>query len=224
MNELKSYYEGLVFDCDGVLLNSNAVKTQAFFQVAFPYDETSAQALVDYHTANGGISRYKKFAHFRDELLPNIAPGTPVPDLNELLSSYAEKVRLGLLTCEVVEGLLELRELTTGIPWMIVSGGDQAELRSIFAERGLDHLFDADIFGSPDNKDEILARELASGNIQTPALFLGDSKYDYQAASRAGLDFVFVSQWTEVKDWQTWVKQEGIDSVATIKQLIKRFL
>lgn len=216
-------YNKYIFDCDGVLLNSNAVKTQAFFQVAFPYNETSAQALVDFHTANGGISRYKKFTYFRDELLPSLAPGTPLPTLDDLLSSYAAKVRDGLLTCEVAEGLLELRELTRDIPWMIVSGGDQSELREVFEARGMDHLFDAGIFGSPDTKDEILARELASGNIQTPALFLGDSQYDYQAASRAGLDFVFVSQWTEVKDWQTWVKQEGIESVTSIQQLIKRF-
>jgi len=129
-----------------------------------------------------------------------------------------------LLTCEVAEGLLELRERTAGIPWLIVSGGDQAELREVFAKRGMDHLFDAGIFGSPDTKDEILARELASGNIQKPALFVGDSQYDYQAACRAGMNFVFVSQWTEVKDWQTWVKQEGIESVTSIQQLIKRFL
>ncbi|SFC14247.1 haloacid dehalogenase superfamily, subfamily IA, variant 1 with third motif having Dx(3-4)D or Dx(3-4)E [Marinospirillum celere] len=212
-----------LFDCDGVLLNSNSVKTQAFYQATLPYGKDAAQAMVDYHTANGGISRYKKLAHFCDSISPQFPSTTLKPDLNSLLVNYAEKVREGLLACEVAEGLFELRELTAGTPWMIVSGGDQAELREVFAKRGLDHLFDAGIFGSPDTKDEILARELASGNIKKPALFLGDSKYDYEAATRAGLDFVFVSQWSEVKDWQAWVEQEGIETVSSIKQLTTRF-
>jgi phosphoglycolate phosphatase-like HAD superfamily hydrolase len=80
-----------------------------------------------------------------------------------------------------------------------VSGGDQKELRRVFAARGLDTLFDAGIFGSPDDKDTILARESAAGTITWPALFLGDSHLDYMAATRAGLDFVFVANWSE---WQ----------------------
>lgn len=216
--------KSLVFDCDGVLLNSNLVKTQAFYRTALPYGSGVAKDLIDYHTVNGGVSRYKKLAFFREFLLPHITPNSLLPDLDSLLFYYAKTVRRGLLTCDVAEGLFELRELTAGIPWMIVSGSDQSELREVLSERGLDHLFDAGIFGSPDTKDEILARELSSGNIQKPALFFGDSQYDYQAASRAGLDFIFVTQWTEVKNWSTWVKQEGITTITSIKQLMSQAL
>lgn len=59
-------YKTLVFDCDRVILNSNKVKTEAFYQSALAYGEQAAQALVEYHIANGGISRYKKFAYFLD--------------------------------------------------------------------------------------------------------------------------------------------------------------
>lgn len=55
---------------------------------------------------------------------------------------------------------------------LIVSGGDQAELRDVFSQRGISEWFDGGIFGSPDSKDEILARELANGNIDQPALFV----------------------------------------------------
>ncbi|MFH7588150.1 HAD family hydrolase, partial [Oceanimonas smirnovii] len=57
-------YVTLVFDCDGVVLNSNKVKTEAFYKAALPYGEAAAQAMVDYHVAHGGVSRYKKFAYF----------------------------------------------------------------------------------------------------------------------------------------------------------------
>ncbi|WP_006787629.1 HAD family hydrolase [Thiorhodospira sibirica] len=193
-----SQYQCLVFDCDSVVLDSNKVKTKAFYQATLPYGKAAAQAMVNYHVANGGVSRYKKFAHFLEQIAPNIA------------FNYTEQQG---------PDLEALRQQTPNARWLIVSGGDQAELRDVFAQRGIAEWFDGGIFGSPDTKDEILARELASGNIQQPALFLGDSKYDYQAASAAGLDFVFVSGWSEVERWEAWVNQQKIKSVASLSEL-----
>lgn len=190
-------YTTLVFDCDGVVLDSNKVKTEAFYQATLPYGEAAAQAMVEYHIANGGISRYKKFAYFLEQIAPTYASQQPGPDLDALLRAYASHVRDGLLSCAIAPGLEALRQKTPEARWLIVSGGDQKELRDVFAQRGIAQWFDGGIFGSSDTKDEILARELASGNIQQPALFLGDSKYDFQAASAAGLDCVFLNAWSE---------------------------
>lgn len=89
----------------------------------------------------------------------------------------------------------------------------------IFAARGLDHLFDGGIFGGPDNKDVILPREMEGGAIRTPALFLGDSRYDFEAAQRAGLDFVFVSGWTEVKEWKSFVESNKLETLNCLNDL-----
>ena len=212
-------YITLVFDCDGVVLNSNQVKTDAFYQTSLLYGKQAAQAMVDYHVANGGVSRYKKFAHF----LEKIVPCQEGPDLNSLLASYASYVKSGLLRCEVAPGLQALRESTPEARWLIVSGGDQAELRDVFAHRGLTQLFDGGIFGSPDTKDEILQREFASSNVQHPALFLGDSKYDYQAATLVNIDFLFVSGWSEVDDWENWISRESISTAYDIRSVAEGF-
>lgn len=211
-------YTTLVFDCDGVVLDSNKVKTEAFYQATLPYGEDAAQAMVDYHVANGGVSRYRKFAHFLEQIAPAHAEQQG-PDLEALLLAYAGHVREGLLSCVMAPGLETLRQQTPNVRWLIVSGGDQAELLDVFTSRGIAEWFDGGVFGSPDNKDQILSRELTSGNIQQPALFLGDSKYDYQAASAAGLDFVFLSGWSEVKDWEEWVSHLQIKSVTSLSEL-----
>lgn len=188
-------YSTWVFDCDGVLLDSNRVKTDAFFRTAEPYGREPAQALVDYHVQNGGISRYVKFRTFladivgRDKVDPE--------ELQQLLNRYAELVGEGLRQCAVADGLHQLRRLTEGTRWLVVSGGDQQELRSVFSDRGLAVLFDGGIFGSPDSKDQILARELENGGVRQPAVFVGDSRYDMEASTRAGLDFIFASRWSE---------------------------
>ena len=74
-------------------------------------------------------------------------------------------------SCKITDGLDKLRAVTPGIPWPIVSGGDQMELRDIFKLRGISDYFDGGIFGSPASKDLIITRELQLGSIETPALF-----------------------------------------------------
>ena len=221
MTEL-SAYASIVFDCDGVVLNSNRIKTEAFRAAALPYGEAAAAELVAYHASNGGISRYVKFTRFLETIVPEYAPGREGPDLENLLKAYAGSVRTGLMNCAVAEGLDELRAATPGARWLIVSGGDQNELREIFAARGLAAYFDGGIFGSPDTKDTILGRELATGSIRKPALFLGDSRYDFQASRAAGLDFLFVTGWTELANWPDFVRRNNLSNVRSISHLSRK--
>ena len=210
----------IVFDCDGVVLNSNRIKTEAFYQATLSFGESAARAMVDYHVANGGVSRYVKLAYFLEHIAPSAATDAMPKGLEQLLADYSAAVKQGFLECEMADGLSELREQTQAARWMIVSGGDQAELREVFAARGIAGLFDGGIFGSPDAKPEILAREIANGHIQHPAIFLGDSQYDYQCAKAAGLDFVFIHGWTEVADWQQFVADKAILTVKNISDAL----
>jgi phosphoglycolate phosphatase-like HAD superfamily hydrolase len=201
----------LIFDCDGVILDSNPVKTEAFRQVALPYGTEAAEALVRYHVEQGGVSRYRKFAHFLTHILNEKASDETV---NRLSQIYSECVFQALLDCPLTPELEQLRIQTSDISWMIVSGGDEQELNAVFTRRGISHWFDAGIFGSPADKDEILQREFStSGAAKHPALFIGDSRYDHEAAVRAGCDFVFASEWTEFGDWKQYCRQHGLHSI-----------
>jgi phosphoglycolate phosphatase-like HAD superfamily hydrolase len=212
-----SSYKTIVFDCDGVVLDSNIVKTEAYFRTAKTLGATDAQAqaLVDYHVKLGGISRYHKFDWYLSEVLQKPASEAAI---QALLDTFSEELKEGLMQCDLAKGLFDLREKTDS-NWLILSGGDQQEIRELFAKRKIAHMFNGGLFGSPDNKDEVLAREIANGNIQFPALFLGDAKYDYEAASRAGLDFVFISDWTEVPNWQAYCAENKLNILNNLSQL-----
>ncbi len=213
MTKPLSEYQTFVFDCDGVVLNSNHIKTEAFYDVTKSFGKDLAQAFVEYHVTNGGVSRYIKFQYFITDILKQ-----PLEQdvLNKLLEEYAHFVKKGLMSCDVAPGLEKLRELTPHANWLIVSGGDQSELREVFAKRDLDRMFNGGIYGSPDNKDTILAREQENKNIQSSALFLGDSKYDFAAAKKAGLDFLFLTNWSEVKNWEEWAIIHQINMLPSI--------
>lgn len=218
-------YKTIVFDCDGVILDSNIVKTEAYYRTAKRLGATDAQAqaLVDYHVRLGGISRYHKFDWYLREVLnqPVTAEAIQI-----WLDTFSEELEEGLMNCTIAGSLEALKAKTPDANWMILSGGDQQEIRDLFHKRVLPsgqilaNLFTGGLFGSPDNKDEVLAREKASGHLRPPALFVGDSKYDYEAATRAGLDFVFLSDWTEVPDWKVFCEAHDIQVLPSIAHLL----
>lgn len=208
-------YLTIIFDCDGVILNSNSLKVQAFYEAALPYGEELAKKLVAYHVTHGGISRYLKFKYFLEHIVPSHVSG---PSLEELLHSYADIVWKGLLSCEIADGLEALKLKTPDTRWLVVSGSDQSELRKILNLRGLEQLFDGGIFGSPDTKDDILTREFTTENIVHPALYIGDSRYDYEAATRANLDFIFLSQWSEC---EYLLNKKNLTRLHNIKDVVK---
>ena len=59
----------MVFDCDGVLIESNAVKTLAFGQTVDEFGQKAMDRLMNYHREHGGISRFKKFEWFYREVV-----------------------------------------------------------------------------------------------------------------------------------------------------------
>lgn len=210
-------YATIVFDCDGVVLNSNQVKTEAFRDSVQSYGTPAADALVQYHMNNGGVSRYRKFEYFLTEIVPDQTG----PGLEDLLERYSQGVRYGLENCDIAFDLEQFREQTSESTWMIVSGGDQVELNDIFARRGIAKMFDGGIYGSPEPKESIIARLQIDETLTSPALFLGDSAYDFQVASAAGLDFLFVYGWSDLADWPSFVAKHGVAAISAVGDLLE---
>ncbi len=212
-------YKTIVFDCDGVILNSNKTKVQAYFNVAKRMGGTDAQAqqFVDYHIEMGSFPRNGKIEYY----LANVLKVEETPELmQQYLDTFDAILDESLMQCEVAQGLDQLKAHTQQSKWMILSGGDQVGLRKIFARRDLTKHFECGVFGGPDTKELVLAREKENGNIQFPALFIGDSKYDHQSSTGAGLDFVFLSDWTEVKDWSDYCEDNNLNVLNKLSDLI----
>tara|TARA_B100000700_G_scaffold329329_1_gene450585 strand:- start:3540 stop:4205 length:666 start_codon:yes stop_codon:yes gene_type:complete len=213
-------YKSLIFDCDGVILNSNNIKTNAFRVASSPFGTKASMSLESYHLKNGGVSRYAKFDYFLTYIVSINCKERKASYLKKMLEIYSEETEKGLLDSEVTYGLDSLREKTKYSSWSIVSGGDQDQLHYIFSKKKIQHLFDGGIFGSPDTKNKILNREIAKGTIKLPALFLGDSSLDHQVSIANGIDFIFVSSWTEFRNYKEYCIKNSIEIISKVYELM----
>ncbi len=211
-------YNLVIFDCDGVILNSNRIKTNAFYETALSFgaNEEQAMALSEYHTMFGGVSRYKKFEFFLTNIM---GINASVNLIDKLSSNFSKKIKDDLLKCEISPFLLSLRRKNTDANWMIVSGGNQEELRQLFESLGIAILFNAGIFGSPDSKEVIMLRELKNQSPES-ILYIGDSIYDHKVSIMMGIDFVFLSEWTEAKNWEEYCQKNSVEYLENLGCLI----
>ena len=187
-------YETIIFDCDGVILNSNIIKTEGFFEFALSLGKKNAEKLVNYHIKNGGISRYEKIKYFYKKILNE---EINEEKLNFETNRYSKIIQKKLMKCSVAPFIENLKLITPNSNWVVVSGSDQKELREIFKARDLSKNFDDNIFGSPRDKKQIIIRGIKENIIKFPAIFIGDSEYDYKTAKTFEFDFIYLSEWSE---------------------------
>lgn len=191
----------VVFDCDGVLLDSNLMKVELLVAAAEQHGASSelASRFDAYVRRSFGTSRFRMYEQLL-EWDPELAQQTTV---DELATTYAASVVPGYLACDEALGASAALGALEDLRLAVVSGSAQEELRGVFAERGLSEHF-AHVLGSPVRKQDNLAWLLSSG-FDSPvdpadALFLGDARADLEAAEAVGVPFVFVSRYSTDRD------------------------
>lgn len=181
-------FDAVVFDFDGVLVESVSVKTQAFADLYSGYGAPVVEQVVAFHLANGGMSRFDKFRYFHNKLL-----GLPlsVDEERRLAVEFNVSVEAAVIASPWVAGAEEfLAKYHTSIPLFVASGTPEEELKRILQERHISHYFRA-AFGSPATKEEILRGILKSGDYRPDkVLMIGDSLLDMEGAKEAGTCFL----------------------------------
>lgn len=182
----------LVFDCDGVLLDSVGVKREAFAHVARPYGEEAVRAILSYHDQNGGVSRYKKFAWFFEEILGRSITQEESEAWNAKFVEFSQKK---LRSCELIPGALEtLRYWQGKMPLYVCSGAPCEEQRSILRAHGLESYFTG-IYGTPPAKEKLLGQIIEHAHIApSEALMIGDASTDLLAAKENGTLFYGIGE------------------------------
>lgn len=184
-----SDFEVILWDFDGVIIDSNSVREFGFREVLKEFDLEQVEQLIDFHNANGGWSRYVKFRYFYEEILKRPISGSQVQELaNRFSSIMVESLpNPELLIEETVRFIQEMH--SQGKQMHIVSGSDGDELRSLCDELELSKYF-ISINGSPTPKPALVKAIIDNGDILAcQYCLIGDAVNDYDAAKANTITF-----------------------------------
>lgn len=184
---LNNQIKAIIFDCDGVILDSNDIKTRAFASLFQDYPE-HLEEIIKLFVFRGGMSRFKKFEIIYKDIL-----GKPLSEerKEELGKQFSALFYESILKCSFIEGAQEfLEKYHQKMPLFVASGTPDEEIKSIIKERGLESYFKG-VFGSPTAKKDIILKIMNDFQLKPEeVIFVGDSIDDYEGAQAAGVKFI----------------------------------
>ena len=179
--------KAIIFDLDGVIIESADIKTRAFETLFSDYPD-KVGAILEYHNRNAGLSRYIKFRHFYEELLGQELSSRKEAELGE---RFSQIVLDEVLEAPFVPGAIEFLERNKMCYYFfIASGTPEEELHNIVAHRKLDSYFQ-EICGTPRLKEDIIEDICGRYSLRREeTVFVGDAESDRVSADRTGVHFV----------------------------------
>jgi phosphoglycolate phosphatase-like HAD superfamily hydrolase len=210
----------VVFDFDGVLVDSNAVKRRAYTDIFSAWGPVAGEAAGAVLRADTEDDR---FGIIRAIL--RVLPGSPATpeELEPLAAEYAARYNdiceEHAATCDEVAGAASaLNRLARDFPLYIVSATPQDPLQRIVARRGWGRHFRG-VLGRPATKEENLAAVMAQESIDgAQVVFVGDGRRDLEAALAMGCRFVGVRN--QFNDFDS-ADLTMIDDLHDLPQVIK---
>ncbi|WP_137388491.1 HAD family hydrolase [Rhodoligotrophos defluvii] len=179
-------FDVVVFDFDGTLVSSAALKKQAFYAI-FPPDQGFADIVSQVLSEDPDGSRLRVIP----EMCRRMAtaglrlPAGSTPEA--LIGRYGEVVLAGVAECPEMVGATDLlRSLTSAVPVYVASNTPDTPLRQLLERRGWARYLSGS-FGYPHSKADTLRHAIARHNTAPErVVIVGDGISDADAARQVG--------------------------------------
>jgi HAD superfamily hydrolase (TIGR01549 family) len=180
--------KNIIFDFDGVILDSVPVKTEAFRKLFEEFSDDRVEKLIEYHLLNGGKSRYIKIKYFFEEILfQNVSED----EILKYANRYSELTKEELTNPKYIikDAIDFIKENYQKYNMHIASGADENDLNYICDKLDLTKYF-LTINGSPIVKAEIVKNILILNNYnKNETILIGDSVNDYEVSIKNNIAF-----------------------------------
>lgn len=183
----------VIFDFDGTLVDSNAIKEEGFLALAASHPG-GPDVMTDVLTLVGGDRRTKIAAYRR--AMEVAVPDVVLEDVEALVMEYSAAVDRAVIDAPTMPGAEALLDTlrAAGRRCYLSSATPIENLREIVAARGWSAYFDA-LFGHPRTKIDTL-RHLMEGSGDSASVFavVGDGADDRDSAAATGCVFFSVGE------------------------------
>ena len=176
--------EQIIFDFDGVILDSHKIKTKTFYDLFTEYGFNIAKQVKLYHLQNSGISRKIKFKYIFKNILKKKLTQNKIIFLSKKFSSYSRKEILKLRVSGNL--LIFLKKFYKRIDLYISTGTPQKEIEHILKKKNLLKYF-KEVHGSPRKKIQHI-KKIKRNKKKT--IFVGDSFEDYISCKKTNTKFI----------------------------------
>lgn len=180
--------KAIIFDFDGVLVESVDIKTKAFARLFCEYDEYIIDKIIAYHIKNGGVSRYEKFKYIFKYILYKQLSDTKLQMLGK---EFSDIIIYNIIHASFVKGAEDfLEKYHKELDIYVASGTPEEELHTIIKKREMSIYFKG-IYGSPRTKSDIIKDILEKNKyLKKELVVIGDSIQDYYGAVDNDIKFI----------------------------------
>ncbi len=201
-----------VFDFDGVIVDSNALKDEALFSLVSGNPKIPESLVRDVLHRNVGT----RFDVLRDVF---VLAGVPQEEIGQMVRDYALRyddiVQRGIAERGLAAGAKETLEALSGNRCLYINSATaHAPLQTTVDRLGIRSYF-KDVFGMPPTKEENLRAILGLEGVEpSEAVVIGDGEGDWYSAKTVGTHFIAVA--SGFHDWSAY--QEGFPVISGVQE------
>lgn len=182
----------IIFDFDGVILDSSELKLHAFKQLFTNICNDSVYELNNYLDLNQGVSRFIKFKYIIENFTNQIYDKQTEDKLNLEFKSLLYK---HYNDTSFIHGALDfIQKNYKNKHLFIATSSPDEEIKKILKLKMIDKYFIAS-YGYPISKSEAIEKIIKSyDHLREEIIFFGDQSSDYEASKSSMIDFIGVQK------------------------------
>ena len=177
----------IFWDFDGVIKDSEEVKSDAFAQLFSHFGVSVCDRIRRHHESNGGVSRYEKIPLY----LSWVGKEQSSSNIHLYSDKFSEIVKQAVIDSPWVPGAKEfLEKYYDRKIFILVTGTPQQEIEQIINALNIRHCFYR-VYGTPSKKADSIKISIDEFNINPKeSIMIGDSKSDCESAKTNKVPFM----------------------------------